>query len=393
MELMQSGWFRRIALAATALALVVVVMGAWVRLSDAGLGCPDWPVCYGKAAWPVAPEDVEAANAAFPERPVAHDKTWREQVHRHAAATLGLLVLAMALLANWRNRKLRTLVLAGAGFAALGTLAYILGKARGMQILVDASAVFAVPAVLVPLYACWRARADFRASVSAGLLGLIIFQAMLGMWTVTLLLKPIIVTGHLLGGLTTLALLGWTTVRTYRPEWRVGREDKLFRRAARVGLLLVALQIALGGWVSTNYAAVACPDFPTCQGEYWPDGMDFAEGFVLWRGVGVDYEGGVLDHSARVAIHHTHRVGALVLSAFLTWLVALAMVRTDIRVRLAGIAVAGGLLFQLAIGVGLIHSSFALPMAVAHNAGAALLLLTLVLLNHVLSGRSLEARA
>ena len=242
--------FQRIARLALILCFVVVVLGAWVRLTDAGLGCPDWPGCYGQI---LVPDDPAAA--ADYDRPLETGKAWREMIHRYAASALGLLIVILAFLA-WRNR-------------------------------VDPRQPFALPLALT---------------------GLVIFQGMLGMWTVTLLLKPVIVMAHLLGGMTTLALLFWLN----RPV-PTGPSHPGLRIFAAFGLAVLAVQIALGGWVSTNYAALACPDFPTCQTQWWPS-MDFATGFTPWHGLGIDYEGGILDNASRVAIHVTHRIGAVVAS-------------------------------------------------------------------------------
>lgn len=324
-------WFFRLSLVATVLALGVVVLGAWVRLTDAGLGCPDWPGCYGLIAVPQTPERIAAANAAFPERPVEVGKGWREMVHRYLAGLLGLLIAALAVLA-WRERHRP-------------------GQPRRLP---------------------WL------------LLGVVVFQAILGMWTVTWQLKPVVVMAHLLGGLLTLSLLWWQTLRS-RPLPAAGR---LARRRGLTALLGVGLavaigQIALGGWTSTNYAALACNEFPTCSlGEVWPDGADFAEAFVLWRGLGVNYEFGVLDHPARVAIHLTHRAGAVVALVVLGTL-AWALWRAGGPGRAAGPALAVALGVQIALGIGNVVYSLPLPMAVAHNAGAALLLLVLVTAIHL----------
>ena len=154
---------------------------------------------------------------------------------------------------------------------------------------------------------------------------LVVFQGLLGMWTVTLLLKPLIVTAHLVGGLTTMSLLWWLGLDAGRT--RRGRSPSAgCARLAVLGLVVLALQILLGGWTSSNYSAIACPDFPTCQASYWPE-MDFKDAFVLWRGLGIDYSGGVLDHPARVAIHFTHRLGALV-TALVLGLLAWKAIRT-----------------------------------------------------------------
>ena len=374
--------FRRIALTAVLLALCVVVLGAWVRLSDAGLGCPDWPVCYGQITWPQEQDEVVAANQAFPERPVEHDKTWREQIHRHLAAILGLLVLALALMATWQTPGRRRFIIASAMIAAAGVFTYIGGKAMDIPWLVMLAGALAVPAVALPLLAAIAWRRQFYAAMTAGLLGLIIFQALLGMWTVTLLLKPVFVMGHLLGGMSTLALLWWLYLRS-RPA-RLGMPPEArFRTLALVALLVLACQIALGGWTSSNYAALACPDFPTCQGQMWPD-ADFAEGFVLWRELGVDYEGGVLHQSARVAIHLAHRIGAVV-TFFILGFIVIALMRVPFQTGLRAAAAITGLLLltQLGLGVGIVLTHLPLAGATAHNAAAALLLLSVVTLNHL----------
>ncbi len=374
--------FQRLALLATLLALFVVVLGAWVRLSDAGLGCPDWPVCYGQVTWPSAENEVAAANLAFPERPVEHDKTWREQIHRHLAATLGLLVLVLALLASRDNKARRNTVLVAALVAALGVFAYIAGKALDMPWLVSMAAALAVPAVGIPIVAAILWRRDFQAALATGLLGLIIFQALLGMWTVTLLLKPVFVMAHLLGGMATVSLLWWLYLRG-RPVRLAVAPQAQHRTLALLALLVLTGQIALGGWTSANYAALACPDFPTCQGELWPQ-ADFREGFVIWRGLGIDYEGGVLHQSARVAIHMVHRIGAVV-TFLLLGAILLNMLRAPFLTGLkivAGISLAL-LLIQVGLGVGIVLTRLPLAGATAHNAVAALLLLSLVTLNHL----------
>jgi len=316
--------FRRLALLGTLLALCVVVLGAWVRLSDAGLGCPDWPGCYGQLTVPSEESAIREANAAFPERPLEPVKALREMVHRYFAGVLGLLVLALAVLA-WRNRR-----------------------EPGQPL-------------RLPVF----------------LLGLIIAQALLGMYTVTLLLKPVIVLAHLLGGLATLGLLAWLAM----PSPARVTDSTNVRMLAVTGLFIVVIQIALGGWTSANYAALACPDFPTCQTQWWPP-ADFGEGFVLWRGLGVDYEGGVLDNAARVAIHLTHRIGALVTSVFLVALsVMLLLRRGEPLLRLSGGFIAAILAIQILVGVLMVVGGLPLTLATTHNGVAALLLLAIIGLN------------
>lgn len=322
---MRLAWFRRLCRVAALLALCVVVLGAWTRLGNAGLGCPDWPGCYGHLTVGQAVEHTAEANAAFPDRPLEADKAIKEMVHRYFASTLGLAIIAIAVLA-FVNRK-------------------------------EPAQPVRLPALLVLL---------------------VVFQGLLGMWTVTLLLKPLIVTAHLVGGLTTMSLLWWLSLEP-APSAPSG-DDRGLRTLAVTGLAVLALQIMLGGWTSSNYSAIACPDFPTCQASYWPD-MDFRDAFVLWRGLGIDYEGGVLDHPARVAIHYTHRLGAVV-TALLLGFLAWKAVRTgrSRAVRAAGGAVAAVLVTQWIVGPVMVLETFPLPLATAHNAVAALLLLAVITL-------------
>lgn len=318
--------FRNIALFATLLALVVVVMGAYTRLSDAGLGCPDWPGCYGHLLGvPESSSEIDQANQDFPERAVEVGKAWKEMIHRYLAEGLGLLILVMAFIAI-KNRR-------------------------------DTNQALWLPITLV---------------------GLVIFQGLLGMWTVTLLLKPVIVMLHLLGGLTILALLWWLVLQA-STEQTISRSTPLTSILA-VGLLLLGIQILLGGWTSANYAALACPDFPKCQGEWWP-ATDFKEGFVFWRGLGQNYEFGVLDSPARTAIHLSHRYFAIVVAVF--WLVLL--LRTMLRnkfsnMRQLAVVTLLLLLTQIALGISNIVMKLPISVAVMHNGGAALLLLSIVTL-------------
>ncbi len=317
--------FRKLCLFGTVLALCVIVLGAYVRLSHAGLGCPDWPGCYGHLTAGEAAQNQQAVNAAYPDRPIEYHKALKEMLHRYLAAALGFVILVIAALA-WRNRY-------------------------------DSQQPVRMPLALVAL---------------------VIFQGMLGMWTVTLLLKPAIVSAHLMGGLTTMSLLWWMSLQTARRS-RPKAENSL-RRWAIFGLVVLTVQILLGGWVSTNYAAVACPDFPTCQRSFWPS-MDFKDAFVLWRGLGIDYEGGVLDHPARVAIHFTHRLGAMIAALVLGFVAWRAIRNGQSRgVRAAGIALAVTLAAQLLVGPVMVLKTFPLPLATAHNAVAALLVLAMVAL-------------
>jgi cytochrome c oxidase assembly protein subunit 15 len=314
-----NAWFVRLARIGAVLALAVVMLGAYVRLTDAGLGCPDWPGCYGRLVVPHPATTAEELGSEYT-RPLEAGKAWREMIHRYLASTLGLICVGLAVIA-WLNRR-------------------------------DPSQPWRVPVALVAL---------------------VIFQGLLGMWTVTLLLKPIVVVAHLLGGFATLALLASLG------RWRTGRFPQSTGGLRLLGITAAAalvLQISLGGWTSANYAALACPDFPTCQTQWWPEIADFADGFVLWRGLGIDYEGGVLDHPARVAVHFAHRLGA-VAAAFLLALLALRLTATP-GARPDGLAVLGALAAQLTLGVSIVLFGVPLPVAVAHNGMAAILLLTVI---------------
>lgn len=364
-----SSWQRRIAWAAVALALCVIVFGAFVRLSNAGLSCPDWPTCYGRATWPVHAEEVAHANANF-ERPVESHKAWREQFHRHLAATLGILTLTLALLAARHRRHGMAIVLGAAVLVAISIPLYM-----GAHYVAASILAIAAETALIASAVRWSNRDLSR--VSTLTFAMIIFQALLGMWTVTWLLKPIVVMGHLLGGLTTMALLLWMAWRML-PSRQWSLSALKLRGMIRVGMVLLGIQIALGGWVSANYAALSCgTDFPTCLGQWWPH-TDFGEAFVLWRGIGVDYEGGVLDGAARTAIHMSHRVMALLVFGHLLAL-ALKMRRVP---GLGRWGVALALLLGAQVALGISNVIFALPLwiATAHNAGAALLLALLVTL-------------
>lgn len=359
--------FHRLAWLAVALAAAVIVFGAFVRLSHAGLSCPDWPTCYGQAAWPTHEHEIATANAQF-ERPVEMHKTWREQFHRHIAATLGLLVLALSLLAR-RGDKGLWLTLAASAMVGLSIYLYINAHYVGSGVLAGAG-----EGVLLVL--ALRAADAPMARLAPLTLAMIILQALLGMWTVTWLLKPIVVMGHLLGGLTTFSLLlvmAWRST----PGRDMPRADLAHIRPwLWLALTVLVVQIALGGWTSANYAALACgADFPTCQGLWWP-GHDFQQGFVLWRGIGVDYEGGVLDGPARVAIHLAHRMMA--------GIALLVLLATAARlIRSSGLATWGWLLVvavlaQIGLGIGNVVLGLPLWVAVAHNAGALVLLALVV---------------
>lgn len=370
--------FHRIAWLAVVLTLCVVIFGAFVRLSDAGLSCPDWPTCYGRAAWPQAPAEV-ADHAASQIRPFENHKAWREQVHRHIAAILGVLVLSLALLAARRRRFGPAQILGASVLVAAAIPAYMYGH-------IGAAFALAGAGQAVLLLAALRWSNVDMARAAALTLAVIIFQALLGKWTVTLLLKPVIVMAHLMGGLLTFSLLTWMAWSATNVPIRLVTALTV-RRWLYAALGVLGLQIALGGWVSANYAALSCGgggwagdahhylDFPRCVGQWWPQ-ADFREGFVLWRGIGVDYEGGILDGQSRIAIQMAHRMGAVAAFAVL---IALA-VRL---LRMPGLRGWGSTLAALTVtqvALGILNVKLALPLwlAVLHNAGAALLLFVLV---------------
>lgn len=317
----------RLAVIATTVAFCVIILGAFVRLSHAGLGCPDWPGCYGHVTWPDAVSEIASANATFPERPVESHKAWKEMVHRYLAGVLVLLVFAINYLA-WKASTQRS------GHRFLAGL----------------------------------------------ILALILFQAALGMWTVTLKLLPIVVMGHLLGGFATFGLLLWLSMRSrIQGYYQLSMSMRKVRPWIIIGLAVLMVQIMLGGWTSANYSALACPDLPVCQGTFWPR-MDFIQGFAITREIGVDYEGGVLDLAARVAIHITHRAGAVITLLVLA-LVAIRLMRNTVMPR-SGAVLLILILVQFSLGILNIVLVLPLPNAVAHNGVAALLLAQMLWLLH-----------
>ena len=310
------------------LALAVIVLGAFVRLSDAGLGCPDWPGCYGRLTVPSGVADIHLQHPDWHSRPLEAGKAWREMIHRYLASTLGLGIVILA--AACARSSLRRAV-------GASTVVFL----------------------LVPL---------------------VMFQGLLGMWTVTLLLKPLVVSAHLLGGLATLGLLWWNLLLVRGQPALAVTYGGLYLMA-RVAVGVLALQIFLGGWTSANYAALACTDFPTCQGSWWPQ-TDFREAYVLWRGLGINYEFGVLDTPARTAIHVGHRLGAVFASLTLGVTALLAWRSGQPRLRRLASCILAALVLQVCLGITNVLGGLPLPVAVAHNGVAAVLLLTLITLVH-----------
>lgn len=365
--------YHRLAWAAVLLALTVIVFGGFVRLSNAGLSCPDWPTCYGKATWPTQDHEIHAANETF-ERAVEVGKAWREQFHRHIAALLGLMVFTLALLAARKRKGGVASVVAAAALVGLSIPIYM--GSGGLEPNHQLSVALWLAGELVLLVQALRWSNVDASRFSAVILMVIVFQAVLGMWTVIWLVKPLIVMAHLLGGLLTFSLLVWLAWKTTPSAALVVAEAPKLRRLLWIGLGLLVVQIALGGWTSANYAALACgTDYPTCLGQWWPE-QDYGEAFVLWRGIGVDYEGGVLDGPARVAIQMVHRLFALLVTGHLLF-VGIRMLRTP------GLVFWGSVLLvllatQVTLGISNVVAGLPLWVATAHNAGAALLLFTVV---------------
>ncbi len=321
---------RTLVVSTTVLTLILVMLGAYVRLTNAGLGCPDWPGCYGKLSPALAAEQIEAAQTQAPAGPVSLPKAWKEMAHRYFASLVGVMILAIA----WQALR---------------------GRRRGGYS--ERKTAIGLPLALVLL---------------------VVLQGLFGKWTVTLLLKPVIVTLHLLGGMALVALLAWLSARML--ELSAGPPSVLrgLRPWAFLALVVLSCQIALGGWVSTNYAALACIDFPTCHGAWMPS-MDFNHGFHFLRELGMTADGEPLSNDALNAIHWAHRAGALVASIVIGIAGFKSLPIRDLHGY--GVSLLALLLLQVTLGITNILASLPLPAAVAHNGVAALLLVTLVMLN------------
>ena len=303
-------------------ALLVVSVGAYTRLADAGLGCPDWPGCYGFLTVPEQASDISTAEARYPDAPVEIVKAWWEMGHRYIAGALLLLV------------------------ASILVMAY-----RG------------------------REEEDTPLKLAAVLMFVILWQAAFGAWTVTLKLWPQVVTGHLIGGFTTLSLM-WLLFLRQGGLSKVVSALPRPNLLAKIAFVAVVVQIILGGWVSSNYAALACYDFPSCDGTYTPD-IDLQEGFNVFQSVGPNYLGGLMTNEARMAIHWVHRIGAIIVLL----VVGALAVQTVKQVAVVGYALLFALLTQITLGV--LNVVWVLPLlnATAHNTVGALLLLVLVTIN------------
>lgn len=320
---------KKMVLASLFLVFVVIILGAYTRLTDAGLGCPDWPGCYGHYSVPKQAEHVAAAEQAFPHRPIEPHKARNEMVHRYFACGLGLLIFAIFLVSAFNRKPMRPLKL---------------------------------PLLLVILVS---------------------FQAALGMWTVTLNLMPLVVMGHLLGGFSILACLYLLHLRL--SGFRIPGGDPQVRKLAKftlLGLCIVIGQIALGGWTSANYAALACTELPVCEPGWW-DKLDFIGAFSIPDAV--NYEFGVHDYGERMTMHIMHRSGALVTFVYLCWLASklYRVAHTDTFKNQAIVLV---LVLGLQVALGISNVVFSLPVAIAvmHNAVGAGLLMVMVLINYTL---------
>jgi cytochrome c oxidase assembly protein subunit 15 len=331
--------YRKLAAVTLFLTFDLIVFGGFTRLTDSGLGCPDWPGCYGQANPLQAHADISAAQSAMPTGPVTVTKAWIEMIHRYLAMAVGVLIVSLMVVA-WRRWWLARSAASRRG--TVGTS---------------------------PVHSPW---------LPTFLFGFVCLQGAFGAWTVTLKLQPIIVTTHLLLGLGLLGLLTWLKSQQDRPL-PIDTAGARLRTPALLALGLLAMQLALGGWVSTNYAALACTDFPLCHGEVIPT-MDYAHGFALWRQLGMTASGEYLPFAALTAIHWTHRNFAFVVIAMVAWVglraIKIEGMRNNGRWLLAAIGA------QFLTGVSTIYLQWPLALAVAHNAGAAALVLLLVMLNY-----------
>ncbi|ARN74068.1 COX15/CtaA family protein [Oceanicoccus sagamiensis] len=375
----------KLALTGCIFAVFVLGLGAFTRLADAGLGCPDWPGCYGHVLWPTSAEEVDVANQAYPDMPVEHDKTWPEMVHRYFAQGLGYITIGLFVLAVRRREQEQPVKTVSALLVANVVLTAVTAV---VGVVMEPYAVASVAATMLTLayLGLKRGTSTLPFKLPAFLLAFIILQGLFGMWTVTLKLWPQVVTSHLLGGFTTFSLLWLLTLRLNNLQWQVPAVNfeqlKAFRRWAAIGLVVVFIQVALGGWTTSNYAAVACPDLPTCQNQWLPE-MDFKEGFNVAQSIGPNYLGGTMDNEARIAIHFSHRVGAIITTAYLLFLMAILYKGIGLpETRNMASAILGVLILQVALGLGNIIFQFPVSVAVAHNLVGALLLITMVTLNH-----------
>lgn len=390
--------FRKLAWVSVFLTFDLIMFGAFTRLTDSGLGCPDWPGCYGEANPFLAHADIHAAQTLMPGGPVTVLKAWIEMVHRYLAMGVGVLIIALMLIA-WRlwlkdperiNLEPDSLTCR----ARIRLQANTITQADGMPSEIPASS----PALpqrervrtatrKINLFPGRINRSEhkpasaFRPGLPTWLLFFVCLQGAFGAWTVTLKLQPVIVTIHLLLGMTLLALLTWLAARHSAPVTPTAPDPRAatLRLPAIVALVLLFCQIALGGWVSTNYAALACTDFPLCHGVAIPQ-MDFRHGFTLWRHLGKTAAGDYLPFSALTAIHWVHRNFAFIVIGCIAWVGYRALQIAALRQTARWLLIVVGL--QFTTGISTIFLNWPLAIAVLHNSGAALLVLLLVMLNY-----------
>jgi cytochrome c oxidase assembly protein subunit 15 len=308
------------------LTLDLIIFGAFTRLTDSGLGCPDWPGCYGQANPFQSHGAIKAAQDLMPTGPVTLQKAWIEMIHRYLAMCVGILIVAQMLIAWWQRKKLQ--------------------------------------------HSPWLA---------TGLFFFVCLQGAFGAWTVTLKLQPVIVTIHLLLGMGLLGLLTWAWMRESGTPVEKSRAGVKFIRITTLTLVILIIQVALGGWVSTNYAALACADYPLCNGAVIPP-LDFEHGFTLWRQLGQTANGDYLPFSALVAIHWVHRSFAWIVIGLVVW--SALQAKKIAQLNVLGNALLVVITIQFISGVSTVYFSWPLLIAVLHNAGAALLMLLLCMLNY-----------
>jgi cytochrome c oxidase assembly protein subunit 15 len=320
---------------ALGIVICVIVLGSWTRLADAGLGCPDWPGCYGQLLVPETVEEIAAAESLYPDAPVEVAKGWLEMIHRYFASILGFVILVLAA-ASWSQRT----------------------------------------------------RLNYPFALTQALLAMVILQGAFGAWTVTWKLWPQVVTAHLLGGFTTASLLTVLMIKLRRagsevkPLSLTNVTQGRLKTWALVGFILILGQVFLGGWMSSNYAALACSTLPECNGSWWPE-MNFSEGFDLTQTLGPSYLGGLMNSEARTAIHVLHRYGAIILGVYILLMSYLLLSQDDRRLRKFGLAFLVVFFVQFCLGLANIYYFLPLPVAVAHNFGGACLFVLSISLNYV----------
>lgn len=313
------------------LAWIVIMLGAYTRLKDAGLGCPDWPGCYGQITVPQTTQQLKAAKSAYPNQPVEAAKAWPEMVHRYVVGALGAFILVLSII-TYRKRHQDKMVF----------------------------------------------------TLSLATIAVIIFQALLGKWTVTMRLLPTVVMGHLLGGFALLALLWLIFLRLSEFDAHLNHSDIKLKEWGLLGLAFIIVQIILGGWTSSNYAALICPDFPFCRGHLIPP-LEFKQAFNFFVPIGPNFQGGVLGDSARMTIQFMHRLGALIVLLYVGWFSIRCLFAKTLTIRCLGAGLLAILIIQIIFGILNVELMLPIFVAVAHNSIAAMLLLCMISLLYCLN--------